>query len=105
MKQVVLDYRGGEVLLVNVPVPLVHRGGLLVRNRCSAASLGTEVLMADMAKKNLLGKARARPDPVRQLLADPEAYGPISQASNPYGDGRAAKRIVSILESPLAQKR
>ena len=32
------------------------------------------------------------------LLEDEEEYRKMSQASNPYGDGKASKRIVDILE-------
>ena len=34
----------------------------------------------------------------RQLLEDPEAYGRMSRACNPYGDGHACERIADILE-------
>lgn len=34
----------------------------------------------------------------RELLDDPEAYKAMSQASNPYGDGKACRRIADILE-------
>jgi len=34
----------------------------------------------------------------RRLLEDPVAYAGMSQAENPYGDGRAAERIVAALE-------
>ncbi len=33
----------------------------------------------------------------RRLLTDPAAYARMAQASNPYGDGRAAERIVASL--------
>jgi UDP-N-acetylglucosamine 2-epimerase (non-hydrolysing) len=33
----------------------------------------------------------------RKLLADPSAYRRMAHASNPYGDGRAAERIVAWL--------
>ncbi|MCG6658050.1 UDP-N-acetylglucosamine 2-epimerase (non-hydrolyzing) [Halomonas campisalis] len=33
------------------------------------------------------------------LLTDPEAYGEMSVAHNPYGDGRACQRIIDILAS------
>ena len=69
MKQVVLDYKGGETRLVDVPTPVVRPGNLLVHNRCSAVSVGTEKLMIDLARKGLLGKARARPDLVKQVIA------------------------------------
>jgi UDP-N-acetylglucosamine 2-epimerase (non-hydrolysing) len=39
---------------------------------------------------------------VRRLLADRAEYAGMTNKPNPYGDGRAAERIVSILESALA---
>ena len=36
-----------------------------------------------------------------RLLTDPVAYAQMAQADNPYGDGRAAKRIVAALEHML----
>lgn len=35
----------------------------------------------------------------KQLLEDPVEYAHMSEASNPYGDGMASKRIADILES------
>ena len=35
------------------------------------------------------------------LLDDREAYEEMARASNPYGDGKAAERIVNILENIL----
>ena len=37
----------------------------------------------------------------QRLLDDPVAYSEMSQAVNPYGDGRAAGRIVGILEQTM----
>ena len=34
----------------------------------------------------------------RELLEDPEAYGRMSRACNPYGDGHACERIADVLE-------
>jgi UDP-N-acetylglucosamine 2-epimerase (non-hydrolysing) len=36
---------------------------------------------------------------VERLLCDPAAYARMAGAVNPYGDGRAAERIVAILKS------
>jgi UDP-N-acetylglucosamine 2-epimerase (non-hydrolysing) len=33
----------------------------------------------------------------RRLLDDPRAHAAMAQAVNPYGDGRAAERIVSAI--------
>ena len=38
---------------------------------------------------------------VRELLEDPDAYARMSQAGNPFGDGRAAEKIADILEEFL----
>lgn len=40
-------------------------------------------------------------DACRHLLTDSAAYGQMSHASNPYGDGKASERIVQILTSNL----
>jgi predicted dehydrogenase/threonine dehydrogenase-like Zn-dependent dehydrogenase len=68
MKQVIQNYKSGELNLVEVPAPLVKAGGVLVRTRNSAVSVGTEKLMVNLAQQNLLEKAMSRPDLVRRLL-------------------------------------
>ena len=52
----------------DVPAPAARGGGVLVRNAASLVSAGTERMVVDFAEKNLLEKARARPDLVRQTL-------------------------------------
>ena len=37
-------------------------------------------------------------DETRRLLDDPVAYAAMARARNPYGDGRAAERIVAQME-------
>lgn len=39
---------------------------------------------------------------VRSLLTDPHAYRAMASPSNPYGDGRAAQRIATLVEQILA---
>ena len=68
MKQVVLSPRTGALDLAEVPIPQVRRGTVLVRNVASVVSAGTERLVIDLAGKSLVGKARARPDLVREAL-------------------------------------
>ena len=68
MKQVIQNYRTGKLDLMEVPVPAVRSGGILVKNVSSLVSAGTEKLMIDLAQKGLLGKARARPDLVKQVI-------------------------------------
>ena len=66
MKQLIQNYRTGELKLTEVPVPIVRSGGVLVRNINSLVGVGTEKLMIDLAKKSLLVKAKARPDLVNK---------------------------------------
>lgn len=82
MKQVAQSYRNGELALVEVPPPGAGIGHVLVRTVVSLISPGTEKLMLEMARKSLLGKARERPDLVRQALdkARREGIGPTIQA-------------------------
>lgn len=68
MKQVVLSPRTGALAVSDVPVPRVRRGAVLVHNAASVVSAGTERLVIELAGKSLLGKARARPDLVREAL-------------------------------------
>ena len=68
MKQLLQNYRTGELVLAEVPPPSCADRGVVVRTRYSVVSAGTERAMLALAKKGLLGKARARPDLVRQVL-------------------------------------
>ncbi|MFC2027908.1 zinc-binding alcohol dehydrogenase, partial [Chloroflexota bacterium] len=68
MKQLVQNYKTGELKLIDVPTPHLQPGGVLVQNMNSVVSVGTEKLMLDFAKKSLLGKALARPDLTRQVI-------------------------------------
>lgn len=68
MKQILQDLKNGETVVADVPVPAVGRGALLIRSTCSLVSAGTERMLVDFGKGNLLQKARQQPDKVRQVL-------------------------------------
>ena len=51
-----------------VPLPAVSAGMLLVRNHFSLISAGTEGATVKTARKGLVGKARERPEQVKQVL-------------------------------------
>lgn len=68
MKQVLQVLGTGEVHVVHVPAPVLRPGGVLVRNRASVVSVGTEKAGVDFGRKSLVAKARSRPDQVRQVL-------------------------------------
>ena len=75
MKQILQSYRTGELWMAEVPVPTCGRGGVLIRTRSSVVSAGTERIARTLAKKSLIGKARARPDLVRQVLKKVKTEG------------------------------
>jgi predicted dehydrogenase/threonine dehydrogenase-like Zn-dependent dehydrogenase len=68
MKQLIQSAGTGELTLLEVPVPETPRGGILVRTQASLVSAGTERSMVTFGEKNLLQKARARPDLVQQTI-------------------------------------
>jgi predicted dehydrogenase len=68
MKQVVQDFRAGTTNVIDVPVPQLKPNMALVRNSASLVSVGTERALVAFASKNILGKARSRPDLVRQVV-------------------------------------
>jgi len=75
VKQVVQSYKHGLINLAEVPVPKAEPGGLLVRLAASLISPGTEKYIIEMGRKSLVGKARARPDLVRQAWAKGKKEG------------------------------
>src|SRR5579871_3079529 len=68
MKQLFQSVRTGEVCLTEIPPPQLTSGAVLVRNYASVLSAGTERKLAEFGGKNLLQKAAARPDLVRQVI-------------------------------------
>jgi predicted dehydrogenase/threonine dehydrogenase-like Zn-dependent dehydrogenase len=58
----------GAVDLLDVPAPVLRRGGVLVRTAHSVISPGTERQRLNLARKSLLAKARARPELVQQVV-------------------------------------
>lgn len=68
MKQLLQYVRTGETAVVDLPAPVPGPAQLLVRVGASLVSAGTERMVVDFAQKNLLEKARSRPDLVRQTL-------------------------------------
>lgn len=68
MKQIIQNFKTGELSVAEVPSPALASGFVLVRNHYSLISAGTERSTVSTAQASLLGKARQRPDLVRQVL-------------------------------------
>ncbi len=78
MKQVVQNYRSGELAVIDAPPPTCAPGGVLVRSLYSLISTGTEMMKVGESKMSLVGKARARPDQVKKVLETVQQQGPVT---------------------------
>lgn len=63
--------------IIEVPLPALHKGCLLVRNHYSLISAGTEVSTIKTARKGYIGKAKERPRQVKQVVDVLRAQGPV----------------------------
>ena len=68
MRQLTQKLKNGRPEVIEVPVPLVGGGMLLVQNAYSVISAGTEGSTVKAARKSLLGKARERPKQAKQMI-------------------------------------
>ncbi|MFQ5606793.1 MAG: bi-domain-containing oxidoreductase [Candidatus Zixiibacteriota bacterium] len=75
MKQVLQYPKRGELRVEELPAPALKVGGVVIANRASLISAGTERAIIEMAEKSLVGKARQRPDLVRQVIEKAKTEG------------------------------
>ena len=68
MKQIIQDLKSGTTLLEEVPVPTLSSGYVLIKTTRTLVSLGTERMLVEFGKANLIEKARQQPDKVKQVL-------------------------------------
>lgn len=68
MKQIIQDLKKGNTILEEIPMPMVRKGTVLIKTHCSLVSLGTEKMLVEFGKGNLIAKARQQPDKVKQVL-------------------------------------
>lgn len=75
MKQVLQNLKTGETVLEDIPTPAVMSGSLLIQTAVSLVSAGTERMLVDFGKGNLIQKARSQPDKVKQVLEKVQTDG------------------------------
>ena len=92
MKQVLQSARTGKIEVAEVPAPRVQPGCALVRIAASLVSAGTERASTEFAGKNLLQKAKSRPDLVRDVMQKIVRDGVLS----------AVSAVKNRLDQPLA---
>jgi predicted dehydrogenase/threonine dehydrogenase-like Zn-dependent dehydrogenase len=102
MKLVVQNMRKRRTEIVEVPTPAPAPGAVLVRTAASVVSVGTERMVVEFASRSLLGKARSRPDLVRQVLQKarregvfPAVGAAFKRLSQPMALGYSSAGIVA----------
>ena len=77
MLQLVQKLKNGQMKTLEVPSPVLGHGMILVKNYYSLISPGTEGSTVKAARKSLLGKARQRPQQVKQVIDVLKSQGPV----------------------------
>jgi predicted dehydrogenase/threonine dehydrogenase-like Zn-dependent dehydrogenase len=68
MKQLLQSLRNGDTLITEVPAPSISPQQVLIRSHITVISAGTEKMIVDFGKANLINKVRQQPDKVRMVL-------------------------------------
>src|SRR5271157_616526 len=92
MKQLLQNMKNGKATIEEVPVPTPRDGFALIKTAASLVSAGTERMVVEFAEKNLVGKARSRPDLVKQVMNKARREGLIP----------AVQAAFSRLDQPMA---
>lgn len=112
MKQLLQNIKTGKSSVEDVPVPVPREGQALVKVESSLVSAGTERMIVEFAEKSLVGKARSRPDLVKQVLDKarregvvPTVQAAFSRLDQPMALGySSAGTIVALGENTLRLK-
>ncbi|AXE61708.1 bi-domain-containing oxidoreductase [Candidatus Thioglobus sp. NP1] len=68
MKQILQNLSNGKTSLVDVPSPRNIKSNVLIATKNSLVSAGTERMLVNFGKSNLLNKAKQQPDKVKEVL-------------------------------------
>ena len=68
MKQILQSLKNGHTEIAEVPRPAVSNGNILIKTNTSLVSSGTERMLVEFGKANLLEKARQQPDKVKMVI-------------------------------------
>ncbi|MCA9173380.1 MAG: bi-domain-containing oxidoreductase [Planctomycetales bacterium] len=78
MQQLLQSLNNGHVERLEVPCPALRSHHLLIRTEMTLISAGTERMLVEFGKANLLQKARQQPDRVREVLQKIRSEGLLS---------------------------
>lgn len=77
MQQLTQKLGSGDMVIQEVPYPQVGKGMVIVKNHYSIISAGTEGSTVVAARKSLIGKAKERPQQVKQVIDTLKKQGPV----------------------------
>ena len=90
MKQVFQNMKTGTPELVEVPYPMSKDGELIIGASKSLISKGTEKMLTDFGKSNLIGKAIMYPDRVKSVISKIKTDGMLA----------TYEAVTSVLNNP-----
>jgi len=106
MKQLAQKLKNGKLTAIESPVPSLQNQMILLQNHYSLISAGTEGGTVRSARKSLIGKAKERPQQVKQVLDALKTQGPVQtyravmkrlEAYSPLGYS-CAGRVIGVGE-------
>jgi polar amino acid transport system substrate-binding protein len=77
MKQLTQKLKTGNMRILEAPVPALGPGMVLIRNHYSLISAGSEGSTVMTARKGYIGKAKERPQQVKQVIDTLKSQGPV----------------------------
>jgi len=77
MKQILQNLKTGEMELAELPSTRAGRGQVLIQTRASLISAGTERMLVEFSRANLISKARQQPEKIKQVLDKMKTDGVI----------------------------
>ena len=78
MKQLIQDLNSSYPQLIDIPIPSVGPNEILIKTSLSLISSGTEKMIIDFAKSNILDKVKSQPEKVSQLIKKASNEGVFS---------------------------
>src|SRR4051812_43010912 len=103
MKAVLFSAKQGQITVEDIPAPQLNHGCVLIRNQFSLISAGTERARLEVGHQSLIGKARKRPDQVRQVLDTVRRLGP-AETYRIVSDRLAAPSLVGYSSSGVVTR-
>ena len=91
MKQIFQNLKDGTTVIEDTPCPATKANNVLIETSCSLVSLGTERMLIEFGKSNLLQKAKSQPEKVKEVLQKIKTDGVVATKN----------AVLSKLEKPI----